>query len=1136
MNNFGSNDDLSDNGSIEEPVPETLDLSDGEFRLIKADYLNILSINIDSITSHGKLEQLELLVKELNLSALAISESKLDDTIAENNYSIPGYNMESRHRNRHGGGVMIFIRDNIPYCRKSALESKTLEHIAVDLTVGNKKYAVNVIYRPPNESPDDHTTFLTDMNATLIKINKSRAYTKIICGDFNFGSAAYNFHGGLRPKPLDSKAPVLFTDNGFVQVIDIPTRYVKNSTSLIDLIFIDKTDNLILSAVTPAIADHAGTMISLNTLSRPTPPKTFLKFDYTKGDWSAIESVLLELGDYKLYQNTDTNTVADTFSNKLIEAREAFIPYKEVTLREKDKPWLDADVRKQLTKRNQQYKRYRKSMNRANCEKSNNLADTTKLQSEASRESEKYINLRNEYKKTAKRAKRAYFRTLKDTMEDPDISSRKKFGMLERLTNTGKNACVPPLIENDTVSHDPKEKADIFNKHFMSKARVAGADDEPPHLEPIQTLEDLKNIVTGHFELGPLVKDMKTAEFSPCGLPSKFLQETYRRFGTLLTQPLSMLFNLIFDTGQYPERWKLAHVTPVYKRKGPRTDKANYRPISILPTLSKICESVIHDRLCTHLLENNIITDKQAAYLTGDSTAQQLLYLTHKIKEAWANDQTVQAIFLDVSAAFDAVWHKGLMAKMKQVNISGKLLDLMSSYLDNRTTVTVVDGMKSEPTPIKAGVPQGSRLGPILFILYMNDIIHDLTSLPLIYADDTTLAAFGSDTSETAEILNRDLSKISQWAHKWKVKFNASKSKDMIFSNKLQNNSLPVILDNTIIDRVGRHKHLGVTLTPTLEWDTHLKNVLRQANLKMSTLYKVKELSRSTLASLYKMHVRSCIEYCLQVYGNGLNKTQIAKLERIQYRAARLATGTLTSTSSAKLNEELGWETIATRIKHLSLNHFQKIVTNNTRPLIRELIPPLYPRQHLSRSNKTYDRYNVTSKHLENSFFPKTANLWNELPKVITRIVKHDKFKAALNVHFKPKLCKVFSLGDKYINRLHTQIRLGRTQLNENLYKIGLADTKGCLCGAPSESTAHYLLDCFLYDNDRKELFESLGALLEKCMDSYTRTEQIEILLRGVRPEIHGRLKFNSQIFKCIHKYISRTNRLKYDSPLQLIP
>jgi hypothetical protein len=813
-----------------------------------------------------------------------------------------------------------------------------------------------------------------------------------------------------------------------------------------------------------------------------------------------------------------------------------YIPKKEIILREKDKPWMDANVRRMLQKRNLQFNKFRKTSNRATHEKSNNQADNEQRERNVTQEYDKYKKMRNEYQKLAQKAKRDYFTTLNNSLGSSELSSSKKFGILERLTNTGKSACIPPLIDNDTVTHDPKEKSEIFNKHFMSKSKVEGENDEPPKVEQIQTKSNLSEITTGHFELGPLVKGMKTSEFSPCGLPSKYIQETYKRFGTRLTQPLSMLLNLIFETGQYPERWKIAHITPIYKKKGPRTDKTNYRPISILPTLSKICESVIHERLVKHLLENNIITDKQAAYLQGDSTAQQLMFLTNKIKKAWACKKIVQTVFLDVSAAFDAVWHRGLIEKLKQINIKDKLLDLLTSYLDKRTAVTVVDGIQSKPLPIQAGVPQGSRLGPILFILYMNDITHDLTSLPLIYADDTSLVAIGDNTSETAEMLNSDLMKISEWAKIWKVKFNASKSKDLIFSKTLQNNSLPVILNGTVIDRVGRHKHLGVTLTPTLEWNTHLTNVIRQANLKMSILYKVKELSRPILATMYKMHVRSCIEYCLQVYGNALNKTQIAKLERIQYRAARLATGAMKSTSSTKLNEELGWESISTRINHLSLNHFHKIITNNTRPLIRECIPPPNPRAELSRSNKIYDKYQVTSKDLENSFFPRTANLWSELPREVTRIEKHDKFKTALNAHFKPRVCKVFNYGHKYGNMLHTQLRLGRSQLNEHLYKLGLSETKGCLCGAPSEDTMHYLLDCFLYENDRIELFDSLDGLTEKDPGKYTRPEQMAILLRGERPEIPGRYKVNSKIFKATQKYIVNTNRLKYKSPLQLIP
>ena len=162
-----------------------------------------------------------------------------------------------------------------------------------------------------------------------------------------------------------------------------------------------------------------------------------------------------------------------------------------------------------------------------------------------------------------------------------------------------------------------------------------------------------------------------------------------------------------------------------------------------------------------------------------------------------------QGLFLDVSAAFDKVWHNGLLAKLGQIGVEGSFLDILGSYLSNRKQTVVVDGVKSEILDTKAGIPQGSRLGPLLFIIYMNDIVEDIESDILIFADDTSLFATGTDPAETAAILNRDLIKISTWATKWKVTFNAGKSKDIIFSQKLLNNSPPLIFNNNYIERVN---------------------------------------------------------------------------------------------------------------------------------------------------------------------------------------------------------------------------------------------------------------------------------------------------------------------------------------------
>ena len=198
------------------------------------------------------------------------------------------------------------------------------------------------------------------------------------------------------------------------------------------------------------------------------------------------------------------------------------------------------------------------------------------------------------------------------------------------------------------------------------------------------------------------------------------------------------------------------------------------------------------------------------------------------------------------------MWHNGLIAKLDQIGISGNLLTLLKSYLSNRKQCTVVDGFKSAMKNITAGVPQGSRLGPLLFIIFINDIVDGLESEILIFADDCSLLASGSDPSETAEQLNRDLDRIANWAKKWKVTFNAGKSKDIIYSGKVLNNSPPLIFNNNLIDRVNTHCHLGVYLTYNLNWSKQISEVCLKANRKLSVLRNVKFLKRNTLDLLNK--------------------------------------------------------------------------------------------------------------------------------------------------------------------------------------------------------------------------------------------------------------------------------------------
>ena len=331
-----------------------------------------------------------------------------------------------------------------------------------------------------------------------------------------------------------------------------------------------------------------------------------------------------------------------------------------------------------------------------------------------------------------------------------------------------KTSHIPPLLQNNTVINDPQTKSQHLNDIFVAKASVQGSDDPVPELDPIDSIScSLSSINTSPIEVSKILRQLKKSNFSHCGISGRFINI----IATPISFSLSRMFNNCFEIGHFPDIFKIAHVTAIWKRSGLKSDPSMYRPIALLPTLSRAAEAIIHNRLSSHFTENNIITERQAAYVKGDSTIQQLLYIINLIRKSWTKGCITQGIFLDVSAAFDKCWHKGLLAKLKQVKVNSFCYNLFESYLSNRFQCTVVDGVKSEFTKIKAGVPQGSKLGPILWLLYVNDIINGISSEISIFADNTCCLASGIDPAETAIIISRDFEIISNWATKWKVLF-----------------------------------------------------------------------------------------------------------------------------------------------------------------------------------------------------------------------------------------------------------------------------------------------------------------------------------------------------------------------------
>ena len=331
------------------------------------------------------------------------------------------------------------------------------------------------------------------------------------------------------------------------------------------------------------------------------------------------------------------------------------------------------------------------------------------------------------------------------------------------------------------------------------------------------------------------------------------------------------------------------------------------------------------------------------------------------------------------------------------------------------------------------------------------------------------------------------------------------------------------------------HKHLGIYLSSSLDWSKQVHEVCLKANRKLSVLRSVKMLSRQTLDLLYKITVRSVIDYALPVYCKTLNQTELSRLENLQYKAAKLVTGAFHFSSKDKLNIELGWETIQKRSDILGLNIFHKIHLHETRPLIRSCMPKLdIENKHNTRSKGGYIPFKNLGFKFKNSFFPHTVCQWNSLPKQVQCKNLYD-FKEFTNKQFKPPRYKHFARGNKFSNTLLTKIRVGRSDLNQHKFIIGLADSPECLCHFREESPSHFFLDCFLYLPERQTLFD----LIEHSIPNFkklTKQKKLDIILRGLDIENNDFIQLNTKITITVQNFILHTNRFSEHPPPSPLP
>ena len=486
--------------------------------------------------------------------------------------------------------------------------------------------------------------------------------------------------------------------------------------------------------------------------------------------------------------------------------------------------------------------------------------------------------------------------------------------------------------------------------------------------------------------------------------------------------PLQIIFRNILSTSIYPHTWKLANVTPIFK-KGDKQLIKNYRPISLLPICGKFLEKLIFNKLYSYLQLNDLITPNQSGFRPGDSTTNQLLYLVDEIYQAFDSTESIEvrAVFLDVSKAFDKVWHSGLIFKLEQNGVSGSLLKLFENYLSNRKQRVVLNGSFSEHSSIESGVPQGSVLGPLLFLIYINDLERNIKSNIKFFADDTMLFSIVRDPEISANKLNHDLEIIHKWAHQWKLEFNPDPTKqanEVLFSCKKSIPNHPhIVLNGTVVAKMNEQKHLGFILDSKLSFEKHLNEKIIKAKKYIGI---IKHLScflpLKTLDQMFKSLVRSHLDYCDIIYhipsrqdqfGVTLNSL-MEKVERIQYQAALAVTGAWQGSNYSKLYDELRWESLANRRWCKRILHIHKIVSDGTPLYLKEKLPlPRRPLYSQNNSNTFHEIRCKTFRYMY-SFFPDAITSWNNVITHFNNIPSFGNLKEHIRSLIRPEKKKHF--------------------------------------------------------------------------------------------------------------------------------
>ena len=772
--------------------------------------------------------------------------------------------------------------------------------------------------------------------------------------------------------------------------------YPTRQNNILDLVLTNAPENIVnlscVSAKTMDLSSDHNLMffdILLHIKSTGFDKRTV--FDFHHADWNGLYHALNHI-NLSPNESSDINTDWKQWKDLFLGAAADYIPLKTFK-RRSSPPWIDGEVRRLLSKKD-------------SCRKKAKLSSSANLW-------EKFRDLRRAAKTLVRTKRREYFQKLPSLLK----SNSKKFWSV--FKSTSKHSNIPSKMswtqQDSTFStaENPVDIVNLLNRYFYSVFKHSDTtDDHFSSVAPDNDTTDLTTISDISLTEEEVCVVLKALDEAKATGPDKIPALLLKNCAVNISSSLCQLFNKSLSCGILPSEWKLANISPIPKRN-PIHDVTNYRPISLLSLVSKVFELCIYNRLIEHVYGQ--IYELQYGFLRGRSTTSQLLHILHQVLNVLEQKKQVDIVYLDFAKAFDKVNHDLLLVKLHNFGIRGNLLRWLRDFLSGRFQRVTALGVTSKPLPVLSGVPQGSILGPLLFIIYIND-------LPKCVSHDTTMAMFADDTkchrpiknSQDKETLQSDLDNITNWCHDWKMELNQSKCGVLHLTRSREPTITQYTVLGTPVNRPNSQKGLGMSITGDLKWNKQVQEISSKANKMLGFVKRTAYMigNQSVRKALYLTLVRSQLAYGSQVWAPQ-TVSNILTIERVQRRATKiiLSLPYQTDISYKERLQILGIIPLCYWHEYLDIVYIFKNLINDSDSNISVKVST---RETRRASNGTF--LNVgkcRTVNYQNSYYIRAASVWNTLPSYIRDTTKSiGSFKTLLRKHYKDLTDSVFNPDD----------------------------------------------------------------------------------------------------------------------------